>query len=497
MKQEVIPAAYLNRNVDLLVADATESLSDHGNAAEVFPTTEKPELQMLTNVGVMTSACGITAYLGGAFPQGYNEDVTFVAEPVSNLVHVDRLTDKGATYSAKRVRDKKEFLTSTDSWFRPVNMYVGPDGALYLVDYYRQIIEHPEWMSEEVNQSGALYNGTDKGRIYRISAGDALGISWTKELAETEYTNDFLVSKLAHDNIWWRKNAQRMLVDRKDESTVPSLVAMATNPDSPLGRLHALWTLEGIGQLKAAQIIAALKDSEPGVRENAIKLAELHIQREPALAEVLLQLKSDTHPKVRFQLLCALGYVQTEAADKVRQDLLFSNVDDSWMQIAALSAPASHKSGLLDAVLNRFDESIPAYTSLVERLSAMAGASEETATINRLVTMATNRGKTRMWQAPILDGLARGLNSKKVALETFSQERRILLRSFFEHESAPVRSGALNLLKVIGLAPGAATESSLQRAKQLAANVGVPPPSEERRPLPSLPWEIQRHPLHF
>lgn len=474
IKQEVIPAAYLNRNTDLLVADATQSLSDHGNAAEVFPTTEKPELQMLTNVGVMTSACGITAYLGGAFPEGFSDDVTFVAEPVSNLVHVDKLTDKGATYIASRIHEKKEFLTSTDSWFRPVNMYVGPDGALYLVDYYRQIIEHPEWMSEEVNQSGALYNGTDKGRIYRISASDAPGITWTKELAETEFTNDFLVSKLAHDNIWWRKNAQRMLVDRKDESTVPSLVAMATNPDSPLGRLHALWTLEGIGQLKAAQIIAALEDSEPGVRENAIKLAELHIQREPALAEVLLQLKSDTHPKVRFQLLCTLGYVQTEAADKVRQDLLFSNVDDSWMQIAALSAPASHKSGLLHAVLNRFDESIPAYTSLVERLSAMAGASEETATINRLVTMATDRGKTRMWQAPILDGLARGLNSKKIALETFSRERSILLRSFFEHQSAPVRSGALNLLKVIGLAPGPATESSLQRAKQLAANVGLP-----------------------
>ena len=195
VQQEVIPAAYLRRNTDLLVSSATASLSDHGNASEVFPTTEKPELQMLTNIGVMTSACGIIAYLGNAFPEGYNNDITFVAEPVSNLVHADRLVDKGATFSATRVYEKKEFLTSTDSWFRPVNLYTGPDGALYLVDYYRQIIEHPEWMSEEVNQSGALYNGTDKGRIYRISAAGDAGITWTKQLANAKYTNESLVEK--------------------------------------------------------------------------------------------------------------------------------------------------------------------------------------------------------------------------------------------------------------------------------------------------------------
>jgi glucose/arabinose dehydrogenase len=95
--------------------------------------------------------------------------VVFVAEPVSNLIHADRLTSQGASFRASRLRPDKEFLASTDAWFRPVNMYIGPDGALYIVDYYRQIVEHPEWMAEEVIKSGALYNGTDKGRIYRIT----------------------------------------------------------------------------------------------------------------------------------------------------------------------------------------------------------------------------------------------------------------------------------------------------------------------------------------
>ncbi|MGZ5135783.1 MAG: PVC-type heme-binding CxxCH protein, partial [Flavitalea sp.] len=87
--QEVIANRYFERNPDLLVSDATHSMSDHLDAAEVFPTTTHPDRQILTNVGVMTSACGLTAYLGGAFPAPYNKNLTFVAEPVSNLVHVD------------------------------------------------------------------------------------------------------------------------------------------------------------------------------------------------------------------------------------------------------------------------------------------------------------------------------------------------------------------------------------------------------------------------
>ena len=89
-------------------------------------------------MGVMTSACGLTAYLGDAFPPPYNKNVTFVAEPVSNLVHVDVLKDSGASFTASRILQNKEFFSSTDAWSRPVNMYVGPDGALYVLDYYQE-----------------------------------------------------------------------------------------------------------------------------------------------------------------------------------------------------------------------------------------------------------------------------------------------------------------------------------------------------------------------
>ncbi len=104
---------------------------------------------MLTEFGEFTSACGMTQYWGGAFPPQFN-GVSFVNEPVHNLVHRDVLRDSGSTFVASRARDGVEFLASTDPWFRPVNLTVGPDGALYLLDYYREVIEHPEWTSTSV-----------------------------------------------------------------------------------------------------------------------------------------------------------------------------------------------------------------------------------------------------------------------------------------------------------------------------------------------------------
>ena len=159
----------------------------------------------------------------------------------------------------------------------PVNMYIGPDGALYVVDYYREIIEHPEWMSEAAVNSGKLYNGRDKGRIYRISATEAPAPTWGNHLNLNDSTDEQLVTKLANGNIWWRSNAQRILLDRKHEQAIPALIKMAQNTQTPLGRLHALWTLEGMHKLTPELIEEALHDPVAGVRENAIKLAELNL----------------------------------------------------------------------------------------------------------------------------------------------------------------------------------------------------------------------------
>ena len=144
------------------------------------------------------------------------------------------LKDKGATFTASRVLDHQEFLASTDAWFRPVNMYIGPDGALYVVDYYREVIEHPEWMSESAVKAGNLYNGRDKGRIYRISASDAAPAGWTTHLNLNDSSDNQLAEKLSNTNIWWRSNAQRLLIDRDHAQVVPALTEIAQNTQAPV-----------------------------------------------------------------------------------------------------------------------------------------------------------------------------------------------------------------------------------------------------------------------
>jgi putative membrane-bound dehydrogenase-like protein len=474
--QEVIANRYLKRNPDQFVGDATESLSDHGEACEVYPITKNPEHQLLTDVGVITSACGITAYQGGAFPGKFNHDITFVCEPVSNLIHADRLKDNGASFIASRVLEHQEFLASTDAWFRPVNMYIGPDGALYVVDYYREIIEHPEWMSKSEIESGKLYNGRDKGRIYRISMTDATPASWSSHLNLNDSSDKQLVEKLSSPNIWWRRNAQRLLIDRNHNQVVPALVQMAQNKQSSLGRLHALWTLEGLNKLTPDLIIQALQDPEPGVRENAIKLAELHLSESPELIPKLIALKEDDNAKVRYQLLCTLGFVNTSEAGKTIQELLFKDIDDKWVQVAALSAP-SQSTDLLESVLKKFNPSVPAYASLVTRLGTIIGATKDSKTIHSFVKKALeiNADTTKSWKASLLEGIAKGLKNRKRVPQGLISETKLLIDVCLHHPDVDIRRSARSMLETIGTSNLPLKSEVLHEAQQIAANKKLPP----------------------
>jgi putative heme-binding domain-containing protein len=355
-------------------------------------------------------------------------------------------------------------------------MYVGPDGALYVVDYYRQIIEHPEWMGEEVVQSGQLYNGHDKGRIYRIMPVGAQKAEWTKGLKLGDASNEQLVAELANPNYWWRLNAQRLLIDRNNKSATPALMKMAQNTAAPLGRLHALWTLEGLENLTPELIAQALSDAVPGVRENAIKLAELHLRKTPELSKTLLTLQDDPDAKVRFQLLCTLGSVTTPEALQVRNKLLFQNINDEWMQVAALSGTAAQTAPLLELVLNRFREEVPAYGTLVQRLSAMIGAREMPTLIHQLIQKAT-AGQPAAWQAPLLEGLAQGLKNGKNAIIS-AGDQALLVANFFNTPSTKMRTASLDVLKATGLPDGNLKKVGLNKATAIAGDARQP---EEKR----------------
>ncbi|MFD2790096.1 Cytochrome c6 [Arenibacter antarcticus] len=450
--EEVLAPQYLNRNPDAGISKAAEDVSDHGNSTEVFQITTNPDRQLFSEVGLTTSTSGITYYSGGIFPAPYDKELTFVMESVSNVVHSDKLTPKGASFTASRMEEGREFFASRDYWARPVNMYIGPDGALYVLDYYRRIIEHPEWMSDEAIEGGDLYDGHNMGRIYRITPKGTPSAQWTGGLELGESTSIELVKFLSHKNRWWRSNAQRLLVDRKDTEVTPLLKKELRTGNAVMGRLHALWTLEGMSALEEEDIIIALHDPSAGLRENAIRIAERYMEGDMELQAELMKMAGDASAKVRFQLLCTLGDLDGKNAKVVREQILFQDIDDEWVQLAALSAGELGVEGLLRETIQRRGRGKESkYDPFISHLTEALGASENQKMIVSLLKqgLIINSTDPVSLQSAILKGLSTGINRNKSGRDFFSPETALLLRAYFDHESDEIRSYTFRLLEIL------------------------------------------------
>lgn len=471
--EEVVAARYLSRNPAFAPPTVIEQLPDYRQPADVFPITRNPEFQLLTDVGVMTAASGVTSYLADLFPAAYR-GATFVAEGAHNLVHVDSLREHGATFRASRMQDAREFLASTDAWFRPVSFYIGPDGALYVIDYYRKILEHPEWLDDRTAQSSDLYAGNDRGRIYRIVPEGTAVPSWADAVKLGDASPAELVQRLGDSNIWWRRQAQRLLVDRTPAEAIAPLTALAASTGHPVGRVHALWTLEGLHRLDASIIESALRDPNPGVRENAIQLAELHLAGMPSLAASLLRMTDDGHARVRFQLLLTLGNLRTADAVAARDQLLFANVEDEWMQIAALSAAGWDPLQLWRSAVKRLaDADTPGGRALVAKIAGVAAAEPEVRAQHEILRSVMQGSAVRWWRAPTLEGLASGTRNDQRSTPDREGDRDLLAASLFRDEDPAVRAAALQLLEMLGLSRDSSSTALLKQAEALVSDSGA------------------------
>ena len=464
---EVIAARYLERNPDLLLPSTRQVLSSY---TEVFPITERPEHQMLTGTGRITSACGITFYRGGAFPASFG-NLAFLAEPEHNLVLSNVISPAGATFGARRLREGKEFLASTDAWFRPVNFYVGPDGALYVLDYYRRVIEHAEWTAREVYESEAAYQGTEQGRIYRIVPDSGLP-ALAQDMRLGESTDEELVEHLENPNVWWRMTAQRLLVDRQSADAVQPLIQLLENSDSATARVHALWTLEGLGKLGDGLVEKALDDPEPGVRENAVRLAESRLSSSPSLAEALVKLGDDPDARLRFQLLCTLGPVESSSARTAREKLLARDIEDRWFQIAALSSASDGGPRMFKMAVSRLtDLHTDGRSDFFRQVSSVVGARQRNAEIQQVIqTVAkASRPEAAWWRAAALVGLTEGIE-RRGGEPVKGEAAKNLLLKLSEGDETSVRRASLSLLEITGLPAGTSATAALARAMATARN---------------------------
>ncbi|MES1249967.1 MAG: c-type cytochrome [Chitinophaga rupis] len=203
-----------------------------------------------------TAACGPLIYTGGSFDSAH-EGNAFVAEPAANLIKRDLLISEGYRTSGKQAYEKKEFLASEDERFRPVNLHIGPDGALYIADMYRGIIQHVTYLTPYLKKEiadRALTKPLNGGRIYKV-------VPIHTHLQPLIFNNNPAgwVNLLQDHNSWVRNKAQQLLVDKKDKAIVPALRQYLHNPHQPIPLIHALWTLEGLNSLLLTDVLPLLK----------------------------------------------------------------------------------------------------------------------------------------------------------------------------------------------------------------------------------------------
>lgn len=225
--------------------------------------------------GYFTGATGGTIYRGDAYGPDF-ADNAFIGDAGGNLVHRKRVELTGLEPTARRPDDEQqsEFIASRDIWFRPVQFANAPDGCLYICDMYREVIEHPWSLPENIKQHLDLNSGNDRGRIYRVAPEKG----FRREPARlARLTTPELVSLLGHPNGWHRDTASRLLYERQDPAAKAALEIFLTKASNSIGRFYALHALEGMGELGWGHLETAAGDGDAGVREHAVKLAGLRL----------------------------------------------------------------------------------------------------------------------------------------------------------------------------------------------------------------------------
>ena len=318
------------------------------------------ELRQVDVHGGFTAATGHSLYTARAFPQEYWNRIAFVSEPTGRLVHRNVLEQVGSGFKEKG--DGWNILASADNWFGPVSAKVGPDGALWVLDWYNFVIQHNPTPQGFDNGAGNAYidplRDNTRGRIYRLVHEDAKRY---KPVVLDRKRPKTLVSALKNDNLFWRLTAQRLLVELGDQSVKDDLFALIANKSVDKvnvngAALHAIWTLHGLGLLDGSDqesldaVVGALKHPAPGVRRAAIQTLPIAVN---GMAQTLMDagVLQDTDLRVRLAAILALS--DAPSSQPIGQAIFAAtqqpeNVGDKWISHALLIAGAVHRQTFMD-----------------------------------------------------------------------------------------------------------------------------------------------------
>lgn len=358
----------------------------------LFPPAQIIQWALSGPKGLPTSACGLGMLRSDVLGSEY-ENNSFTCEPVNQLVHRLQLQPNGVSFVGHRAANEQEqeFLWSNDQWFRPVQVKTGLDGALYVVDMYRFLIEHPRFLSDDIRQNIDVRAGQDRGRIYRIVPKSKLipppasredMTTWTApQLAQAMDSNNGVRRDLAHQLLWWRMTPE-LLSTMEGQSCIEELRRVLTHSTYPAVRIQVLCLLDEWNELPRALLLKALQDAHPAVRRHAVRVSERQLrQPDKDMSDVvarLSELASDSDPQVRLQVAYSVGEWKYPGAGQLLNKLLEQDEDNPWITSAVFSSLTTNNlSGMLEARLSRMADSdrLPASVqSMVRQALAMDGS---------------------------------------------------------------------------------------------------------------------------
>lgn len=313
-------------------------LANYEDSTRVFPASApmvRPNQPWSLNH--VTSGCSPSPYRDDLFGPEFASTV-FASEPVHNVVHREELVRDGSGFLSHRAEGERqsEFLASTDNWFRPVTTKTGPDGALYVADMYRFVLEHPEWISPETQARLDLRAGSDKGRIYRVVPENAKRRPIPNLASKSPIE---LVAAMDSVNGWQRDVAQRLMVQKADNSADKELSRLLALTHAPQVRVQAMATLGLLGALKREQVAALLTDPHPGVRCEALRQSEsLAGPGDEGLFNALAALTADSDGSVRLQAAFSIGAWPPEKSEPSLRQLVAREDTDESIRTAIMSS---------------------------------------------------------------------------------------------------------------------------------------------------------------
>lgn len=322
-----------------------------------------------------SGGCSTTFYGDALFPDSYAGNL-FYCEPSLNIVHRCLLKREGAGYRAERAPEEQqsEFLASTDQWFRPMALRVSPEGALYIVDMYREIIEDYSAIPRFLQQQYGLDKGKAHGRLWRLYPAGAAPVR-KHDVAKT--SADALVPLLDHGSAWYRQTAQRLLVERRARDQEAALESMLQNKrTTPMGLIHTLYTLHGLGSLSNQHVRRLLSHDDYRVRVHALRLVDpggwkSRSDYRSFAARVVNRVHEDEDPSVRIQAALTVGSFRDEFFARMLPPA--AKPDEPWLTSAILSG-ANHESA---RALLRVAIEQPSALDLVKGLATTVASRED------------------------------------------------------------------------------------------------------------------------